>query len=191
MFPVEAFQQTLARLIAILRHHGIRFHLTGGLTGTAYGEPRMTQDIDLVIDPLRTRRVVEDLIRSLAASDFMYDEPSLRCAVEAGGLFQLLDTKESLKLDVYPRELIPGELGRSVLLEIFQGEFLPVVSRADAVGSKLIWISKGSHKSRRDVRAMVRQASEAERERIRITAEDLGLAALLDEVLHEPDEMVD
>ncbi len=28
-------------------------------------------------------------------------------------MFQLLDRVESLKLDIYPRELIPGELSRS------------------------------------------------------------------------------
>jgi hypothetical protein len=67
-------------------------------------------------------------------------------------MFQLLDDVESLKLDIYPRELIEGELQRSVQLEVFEDLILPVVSRADAAESKLIWISKGSHKSRRDLR---------------------------------------
>lgn len=49
MFPVEVFQKTLTKLTLILHRHEIRFHLTGGLTGTAYGEPRMTQDIDIVV----------------------------------------------------------------------------------------------------------------------------------------------
>jgi hypothetical protein len=39
MFPIEIFQASLAKLTSILQEHNIRYHLTGGLTGTAYGEP--------------------------------------------------------------------------------------------------------------------------------------------------------
>ena len=41
MFPVDAFRDTLAKFTDILERHAIRFHLTGGLTGAAYGEPRI------------------------------------------------------------------------------------------------------------------------------------------------------
>ena len=129
MFPVEVFQATLTKLSAILRTHAIRFHLTGGLTGTAYGEPRMTQDIDVVIDPNGAKANLDALVSSLEESDFMFSEDAMRCAVAAGDLFQLLDEQECLKLDIYPREMIPGELDRSEQLEIFAGEFFPVVSR--------------------------------------------------------------
>ena len=189
MFPVEIFQATLYKLTTVLDKHRIRYHLTGGLTGTAYGEPRMTQDIDVVVDPSRILAVLDDFVNSLATSDFMFHEPSVRRGVQKQGLFQLLDKRESLKLDVYPRELIPGELDRSVLIEIFKGKFLPVVSRVDAVASKLVWISKGSHKSRRDVRAMVRNAKSAEVAQIRDVANRLNLSKLLDTVLSEPDEI--
>jgi len=53
MFPAETFRDTLVRLAAILNRLGIRFHLTGGVSTIAYGEPRMTQDIDVVVDPRR------------------------------------------------------------------------------------------------------------------------------------------
>jgi hypothetical protein len=189
MFPVDVFHKTLAKITAILARHGIRFHLTGGLTGTAYGEPRMTQDIDLVIDPDQTRREIEGVLGSLRESDFLFDEPSLRQAVENGGLFQLLDESEALKLDIYPRELIEGELSRSVSLELFEGVSLPVVCRADAAASKLIWISKGSHKNRRDLRAIHRQASPSQQVEIKCLANKLGLTELLLAVLAEPDEI--
>jgi len=189
MFPVDTFQKTLAKIEAILVRHEIRFHLTGGLTGTAYGEPRMTQDIDLVIDPDQTGRVVDHLVESLAESDFMFDEPALRQAVKKGGMFQLLDQREVLKLDMYPRELIEGELSRSEQLEIFEGTMLPVVCRVDAAASKLVWISKGSHKSRRDLRAIHRGANQTQQAEIANLAEKLGLGSLLTEVLAEPDEI--
>ena len=189
MYPVEVFQQTLDKLVAILQAHQIRFHLTGGLTGTAYGEPRMTQDIDVVIDPRQSQDKVDELVGSFENSDFMFDERSLRNAINSAGMFQLLDQTEVLKLDIYPRELIPGELDRSEQVEIFEGRTLPLVSRVDAAASKLVWISRGSHKSRRDLRAIVRKASEEQRGQLESVARQLELSSLLAEVLGEADEI--
>ncbi|MGI9470758.1 MAG: nucleotidyl transferase AbiEii/AbiGii toxin family protein [Rubripirellula sp.] len=189
MFPVDVFQITLAKLTTILGRHDIRFHLTGGLTGTAYGEPRMTQDIDIVIDPVVSRQNLEPLVKSVMQSDFLFNEEAMRRAVLMGDLFQLLDERECLKLDIYPREMIPGELQRSEWLEIFVGEEIPVVSRVDAAVSKLIWISKGSHKSRRDLRAIARNCTQVQRDAIAQHAMAFELSELLREVLAETDEI--
>jgi hypothetical protein len=153
MFPVEAFRDTLSKAAAIFRQHAIRFHLTGGLTSVVYGEPRMTQDIDIVIDNQAIATQLDSFISSLDASDFLFDAQAIRHAVEQRGMFQLFDNTEALKLDIYPRELIEGELNRSQVIEVFDGMQLPVASRADAAASKLVWVSKGSHKSRRDLKA--------------------------------------
>lgn len=189
MFPVEVFQKTLNEFIVILQRVRIRFHLTGGVTAAAYGEPRMTQDIDIVIDPQQSLEVIDLFVEELSASSFLFDERQARQAIKQGTLFQLLHNVESLKLDVYPRELIPGELDRSVTQEIFEGQLLPIVSRIDAAASKLVWISKGSHKGRRDLRAIYRNASKAEKDAIQQTCEKLNLLQLLNEVLAESDEL--
>ena len=111
MFPIETFANSLRKAAEILRRHKIRFHLTGGITSVAYGEPRMTQDLDLVADPEAISGCLDDFIASLAASDFLFTESAVRSAVERRGMFQLLDKLESLKIDVYARELIAGETG--------------------------------------------------------------------------------
>lgn len=189
MFPVDAFRSTLGKAVAIFRKQDIAFHLTGGITSVYYGEPRMTQDIDIVIDNEATSTCLDAFLASLAESDFIFDESSIRKAVADRGRFQLLDGVESLKLDVYPRELIPGELGRSVLAEVFEDEPLPIASRADAAASKLVWVDKGSFKSRRDLRQIFRTASAADQELIQELADQLRLGALLAEVLGEPDDI--
>jgi len=190
MFPVDAFRTTLSKAVAILGEHEISFHLTGGITSVFYGEPRMTQDIDIVIDNQAIATCLNAFLGSLEESDFIFDEASIRSAVSARGMFQLLDSVDSLKLDIYPRELIPGELSRSVLAEVFEGEELPIASRADSAVSKLIWVSKGSHKSRRDLQQIFRTAKAADRQSIRELAERIQLESLLDEVLDEPDEII-
>ncbi|MFN9788388.1 MAG: hypothetical protein ACK54R_01520, partial [Pirellulaceae bacterium] len=69
MFPVEAFQKTILRFVAITEAIGLPFHITGGSISSAYGEPRLTQDIDIVVSPDVARIRTDDLINQLACSD--------------------------------------------------------------------------------------------------------------------------
>lgn len=189
MYPAETFRDTLAKLIPILERLGVRFHLTGGVATIAYGEPRMTQDIDVVVDPRPLAMNVEGFLSAAEAAGFLVDAETTKRAVASGGLFQLLDLAESLKIDLYPREMIPGELDRSVWEEVFIGLKLPVVSRADAALSKLVWVSKGSQKSRSDLRQILRKAQTSDRDIVERWAKDHGLASLLAEVLGETDSI--
>ncbi|MCS5679295.1 MAG: nucleotidyl transferase AbiEii/AbiGii toxin family protein [Acidimicrobiales bacterium] len=187
MFPAETFRDTLTRLVEILHRQGIRFHLTGGVTSIAYGEPRMTQDVDLVVDPRALAADVNVFLAAAETAGFLVDRDTARKAVANGGMFQMLDLAESLKVDLYAREMIPGELDRSVEAEVFAGLHLPIASRADAALSKLVWISKGSHKSRRDLRQILRRASVSDRTMVAQWAAEHRLTALLTEVLEESD----
>jgi hypothetical protein len=189
VFPVEAFERTISKFVAIAEAIDLPFHLTGGSISSAYGEPRLTQDIDIVVSPEVAKNRINDLVVQLASSDFLFTERVVRQAVQAGELFQLLDKSESLKLDIYPRELIPGELQRSQTLELFEGVFLPVVSRTDAAISKLIWIDKGSQRSRRDFRGIYSSCDQQQQVHIREQAAGLNLSKLLDEVITEVDEI--
>jgi hypothetical protein len=190
MFPVEIFRSTIEKFVAILDRCQIRFHLTGGITSAAYGEPRMTQDIDFVAEPRGLAAQLDDVLSALKVADFMFDEATIRTALRTGGMFQLFDPHESLKLAVYVRELIPGELDRSEKLEVFEGLMLPIVSRADAAASKLIWVSKGSNKSRRDLRHIFRTSEIDDQQAIiRRLAKDQQLQSLLEELLAEADEL--
>ncbi len=189
MFPVEAFQQTVTRFVSILQKLEIPFHITGGSISSAYGEPRLTQDIDFVISPQIAKKRIDDLVKAISMSEFLFTESVLRDGVTNGTMFQLLDTKESLKLDVYPRELIPGELERSEMAELFVGVFLPIVGRTDAALSKLIWIDKGSHRSRRDLRGIFRNCNPFQQKAIREFARSIALERLLEVVLAESDDI--
>jgi hypothetical protein len=189
MFPTEIFRKTLEKFIAILQTFKIRFHLTGGIASIAYSEPRLTQDIDIVVDNSAIKEHLDPFINSLRSSDFLFDETAVRIAVDRKQSFQLLDSVEALKLDIYPRELIPDELKRSNMLELFKGMSVPIVSFEDSAASKLLWINKGSHKSRRDLRQLVRIATNDQRLKIEQLSQDLGLNKLLSEILSESDEI--
>jgi len=102
---------------------------------------------------------------------------------------QDLDVDQVIKLDLYVRCLIPGELDRSVRTELFPGVAIPIVARTDAALSKLVWIQHGSHRSRRDLRRILAGATSGELVTVRRTADDMNLTELLDEVLAEQDEI--
>ena len=189
MFPIETFRTTLGKIIKIFHKYKIRFHLTGGITNIAYSEPRMTQDVDIVVDNKAIMTQLDSFLDSLRASDFIFDAAAIRIAIDKRQMFQLLDSVEALKLDIYPRELIPGELERSNSLELFDGLTVPIASLPDAAISKLIWISKGSHKNRRDLRHLLRISTPGQRQAIEKLAIALGLGDLLSEVVSESDEI--
>lgn len=45
----EHFEAGIQQIRDILDELGIHYHFTGGLAASIYGEPRFTQDVDLVI----------------------------------------------------------------------------------------------------------------------------------------------
>jgi hypothetical protein len=189
MFSPEAFFPVLRRVADLLEQHEVRYHLTGGLVSVFYAEPRLTQDADLVVDPIRLRERLEPFIKDLVQLGYVANAATIRDAVSRGRQFQIIDSQECLKIDLYPRELVEGSLDRSIWVDLTEGLLFPIASRADVIASKLVWISKGSHKSRRDVRQLMMGITEEETSQAREFAERLKLTDLLDEVLAEPDEI--
>jgi hypothetical protein len=189
MFSPDAFFPVLERLAAVLDRLGIRFQVTGGLVSVYYAEPRLTQDADLVVDPVRLGERMDEFLESLQRLGYLISSDTIREAVSRGRMFQVIDSQECLKVDFYPRELVPGALDRSIRVAVTPQLTLPFAARPDVVASKLVWISKGSHKSRRDVRQLMLRATAEEAALVRQFAGDLALLPLLDEVLAEPDEI--
>ncbi len=54
-----------------------------------------------MVSPEVARSRVDDLIDQLARSEFLVHGTGCPQPVQSGGLFQLLDKSESLKLDIY------------------------------------------------------------------------------------------
>lgn len=189
MFPPDVFFPVLQRVAGILDACGIRYHLTGGLVAVYYAEPRLTQDADLVVDPEQLRQHLDEFLDAIRQLNYVANPAAIRDAIRRGKMFQVFDPQACLKIDFYPRELAPGALTRSVWVELSAGLRFPIASRPDVIVSKLVWINKGSHKSRRDVRQLMLRASADEVRLTREFAASLGLTHLLEEVLAESDEI--
>jgi hypothetical protein len=173
-------QETLERIMAILGELGLRYHVTGGVAASFYGDPRFTQDLDLVIQLSAHRPETRALLNRLS-SGYLIHEQAAREAIQSNGLFQAIDEASLVKIDFHVGEKIPGELERSKRREVVPGVMAPLVSKEDAILSKLLWIRLGSNKARHDVTMMLKRPEELDRAVLHERAATLGLGDLLTE----------
>lgn len=86
-----------------LDHAGIAYMITGSIASIIYGEPRMTHDIDLVLE-LSTRQVAT--FRATFADSEFYCPPAEVIRMElnrdARGHFNVIHNESGLKADIYP-----------------------------------------------------------------------------------------
>lgn len=93
---------------AILEDLGVR-HLAGGsLASSLHGEPRSTNDVDILADI--QERHVEPLIERLGAA-YYASAPAMREAIRAGGSFNLIHMSAAVKVDVFVAGPDPFNLG--------------------------------------------------------------------------------
>ena len=117
----------------------VRFHLTGGVVAAYYGDPRSTQDVDIVVDLAVNRPETALLLARLSEG---YEIDASRSRFMRSGqksLFQAIDRLSMIKIDFHVGEKIPGELSRSTRREIAPGLIAPRrLARRMPSSSKLV-----------------------------------------------------
>jgi hypothetical protein len=94
---MEQFE--LLRYVAgVMDRLGLRYFVTGSVASALYGEPRFTNDIDVVVD-LPASCVVA-FCRAFPEDEFYVSEPAARQAVEQGSQFNVIHPGSGLKVDV-------------------------------------------------------------------------------------------
>ena len=102
-------------------------------------------------------------------------------------MFQALHRELMIKADFHVGEDVPGELDRSQRVELFEGLDVRIVSKEDAILSKLLWVKRGSAKSRGDVLGMLLDPTPTDERLLEELADELGCADLLREIRSEVD----
>lgn len=131
----------LAEVISALDTANITYMVTGSIASTHHAEPRMTRDIDIVIDP--DDAAVEILVDQFDQDRFYVG--NARQAVADRDMFNVIDTTAGWKVDLIirkDRQFSEVELGRRHHARI-GGVDLYVATPEDTVLSKLEWMQLG------------------------------------------------
>jgi len=160
----------------------IPYMMTGSMAMAVYSVPRMTRDVDLVVE---IKPVDVDKIVDLFSEDCYIDRDSVRQAVDAHSIFNIIHNQWVVKADLIIRkneEYRREEFARRQKIVI--GDMtISVVSAEDLILSKLVWGKKSqSELQLLDVRQIISAVSELDWKYMRKWAVVLGVDALLEKV---------
>jgi hypothetical protein len=160
---------------------GIPYMVTGSLASGHYAEPRMTRDIDLVVELASTD---VGRLRALFAAEFDVDDEVIREAIARRSMFNLIHVEAVVKVDFIVRKDEPYRLEefrrrRRVPID---GQPMTLVSPEDLILSKLVWAKAGgSELQRRDVRGLLRMVPDLDMAYLERWAAALSVSALFAE----------
>ncbi|HZD04194.1 MAG TPA: hypothetical protein VE173_04725 [Longimicrobiales bacterium] len=174
-----AFTRVLDRL-------GIRHLVGGSLASSVHGEPRSTNDIDVVADLRR-----EDVAPFVEAveGEYYVSPPAVRRAIRAGSSFNVIHLSAAVKVDVFVSGGDPFEeerlrSRRQVQVSSDPPESIYLDTAEHSVLRKLEWFRRGGETSERqwrDVLAILRiQGDRLDRAHLDMWARRLGILDLLE-----------
>jgi len=174
---VSAELEVLQDAIARLEGAGIAYMLTGSVALSYYAEPRMTRDVDLVVE-LADR--APNSIVALFAPDYYVSEDDIAHAIATRAMFNVLHLGKVVKLDLIVRKDTAyrrREFERRMRVQM-PGFEAWIVSREDLILSKLAWAKEsGSELQLRDVEALL--AANVDEAYLQACAAELSVAESL------------
>jgi hypothetical protein len=166
----------------------IEWLIGGSLASSVHGEPRATQDVDMVV-ALRPRHV-KPLWEALRR-DYYVDLDEMHTAVSASASFNAIHFASAIKVDVFVAGDDPFEAERLANRQRIEtpGGAIYVDTAEHTMLRKLEWYRRGGEASERqwrDVQAIARiQGDRLDRDRLRVWADRLCVMDLLQRILME------
>ncbi len=150
--------ELLLYVVECLEKLKIRYLITGSVAAMAYGEPRLTNDIDIVAEiDLNHAQRVKDCFPEV---DFYLEIESIKKAIRQRHQFNIIHPSSGLKIDV----MIPDQdsfnrsrFGRTKRLNISETSSAEFAAPEDVIIKKLEYYQKGgSDKHLRDIVGMMK-----------------------------------
>ena len=174
--------EVLKEVARRLEEAGIAYMITGSTAASFYAVPRMTRDIDIVVE-LSGQDV--DRLVEIFAEDFYIERQAVEEAVKRKGMFNLIHTEYVIKVDFVVRKDSPyrrKEFSRRKKVSV-DDRFLYVVAPEDLILSKLDWAKDSkSEVQLTDVRNLLRSVKGLDRRYLVRWAKQLGVESLYREV---------
>ena len=168
---------------------GLTYLVVGSTATIAYGEPRFTNDIDIVLGLAASQ--VDAFCDSFPAPDFYLSRDTVRDAVQRGKQFNLIHPTSGLKIDFMI--LTEGDFDRSRVsrrreLPVLENRTVTFASPEDVILKKLVYFREGgSDKHLRDIAGVLRiQGEGIDRDYISRWADELGVSEAWHDILNMP-----
>jgi hypothetical protein len=176
------------QLTTLLERAGIPFMVSGSLASSFHGDPRATNDFDLVIDP--NLDALNRFVDSLPV-DWYASKDAAQAAFKQRSMFNVVDAGSGWKADLIIRKDRPfslREFSRGVSGTIL-GIKVAVVSPEDSILSKLEWSNEsGSDRQYRDALGVaLLNVNTLDRNYLMQWAKELDIEELLNRLLRELD----
>jgi len=148
----------LRKIVEVFEDIGVPYFVTGSVASMAYGEPRLTNDIDIVAG-------IEDqhipgLIAGFPADEFYLSEDMIRDAIKRHGQFNIIHPASGLKADVIIRKNTPFDKSRFIRMkrirpsELYHANF---AAPEDIIIKKMEYYREGgSEKHLRDIAGILK-----------------------------------
>ncbi len=177
--------ELLRRIVEVLERLEIPYLVTGATASMAYGEPRLTNDIDIVADMKEGR--IKEFVKAFPSDEFYLSEEAIHDAILHRGQFNMIHPSSGLKVDVIIKEDSAFDNSRfSRIRRIFPAESYQAnfASPEDVIIKKMEYYKEGgSEKHLRDITGILKISGEAvDRRYIREWAERLDLVEIWEAV---------
>ncbi len=168
-------------VVSALERLGLRYFVTGSTVTIFYGEPRFTNDIDIVVD--LPARAVPEFCRQFPAEDFYVSEDAAMEAVRRCAQFNIIQPRTGLKVDVIvptPSDFNRARFSRARRVQAGDDWDASFSSPEDAIVKKMEFFrAGGSDKHLRDIAGVLKTSgSEIDTGYIDRWAVTLGLAEI-------------
>ncbi len=160
----------------------VPYMLTGSLAAHFYSVPRMTRDIDIVIELLQLE---VNKIVGLFQDDFYVSKESISEAIQFETMFNIIHENSGFKVDFIIRKNLPYrevEFQRRRLIELDSTKVW-VVSSEDLIISKLYWAKDSfSQLQIGDVRKLMTSVKDLDMNYINKWIQQMGLSEIFTKV---------
>jgi len=180
--------ELLRRVVETLERLDLPYLITGSVATILYGEPRFTNDIDVVVRLSPNR--IDDLVEAFPGDEFYLDAERIRQAVASKSQFSIIHPSSGLKIDM----IIPAmddfdrsRFARATHVRPAEDYEATFASAEDVIVKKLQFYAEGgSDKHLRDIASVLRiSASDVDRDYVTRWADRLGLRKIWDQILDQ------
>lgn len=176
----------LTYAVSHLERLKIPYMIVGSLASGAYGEPRLTQDIDIVIDlPLNQ---VDSLCAAFPPEEFYVSTEAARAAVAARGQFNVIYPDSGDKIDFMLSRKDPWgieQLTRRQPVQLTVDHSIYAASPEDVIIAKMLYYQEGgSEKHLRDIAGILKvTGAEVDRDYVERWAKTMSLVEIWTAIL--------